>query len=78
MIQSQKTTLPSDPRPGEERIGADAAQRDRRYRHAIAGWFATGMRARARELQRSREEEPGGQPARSGLRTADETQPTGV
>lgn len=78
MTESQNTPLETATRTGEERTGDDAARRDRRYRHAITGWFATGMRARAREWHRSREEAPGGQPRQLELSTAGQTQPREV
>jgi hypothetical protein len=74
MAQSPKRTLPvvepanakpinaavaQHDRPAEAQpINAAVARRDRRYRHAIAGWFATGMRARAHERQRDRSNHP--------------------
>jgi hypothetical protein len=62
MLQPQKTTPPTVQRADAPPIDADVAQRERRYRRAIAGWLAGGMRARARERQRGR----GDGPARAG------------
>ena len=54
MTHSQKTMLPTVPRANPQPIDADVAKRERRYERAIAGWFASRMRARAQERRRGR------------------------
>jgi hypothetical protein len=60
MTQPPNTTAsdiePADPEPPEAEVARRA--RERRYQRAVAGWLASGLRAKAHERRRA-----GGEPS---------------
>jgi hypothetical protein len=60
MTQPPKPTTPNveqaEPQPSDTEVTRRA--RERRYQRAVAGWLASGLRAKAHERRRAGDEPP--------------------